>query len=155
MADGADAEEVAKYLALLKSGGTIPSEKVSQSVGEGSAKPRNKHPKTAGRWQTLNDFWDYSARHVDTTAQAVWMILFRETKPNGIACVSHSQIATMIGSSRRTVVRATQHLEKAKLVTVVHRGGLIGGTSSYRVHGTPEGCDTSVTGGVTKPARTA
>lgn len=150
-----DPAEVAKYREQMKGGKTLPSMEKAVAPVQRPIGKRKKNPKATSRFHTMNDFCDYSARLVDTTAQAVWMILFRETKPNGIACVSHSQIAERIGSSRRTVVRATQHLEDAKLVTVVHRGGLTGGTSSYRVHGTPEGCDTSVTGGVTKPARTA
>jgi hypothetical protein len=147
----------------LRSGGMLPGASVSVEELPKAKPVKGKSVATAGRFKTMNEFVDFSARLVDTTAQAVWLVLFRETKPNGVACVSHSQIAERIGSSRRTVVRATQHLEDAKLVTVVHRGGLTGGTSAYRVHGTPAGCDvcitptsaTSVTGGVTKPDNSA
>lgn len=142
----------------LRNGGTLPRMEEPSPATPVRTKAKGKSAATNGRFKTMNDFCDHSARLVDTTAQATWMILYRETRSNGIACVSHSQIAERIGSSRRTVVRAVQHLEDAKLITVVHRGGLTGGTSSYRVHGTPQGCDarvaptsaTSVTGGVTK-----
>lgn len=161
--------EAQRRFEQLQGGGMLPpSTPVVDEVVRPTAKAPNgkqgkKNPHSAGRFQTMNEFVDYSARLVDTTAQAVWLVLFRETKPNGIACVSHSQIAERIGSCRRTVVRATQHLEDAKLVTVVHRGGLTGGTSAYRVHATPIGCDarvtptsvTRVTGGVTNPVNPA
>ena len=136
MIAGVDEAEVAKYREMLRDGGTLPSLKVSKLASEPRPKPQKENRGAAGRFQTLNDFVDISARLVDTTAQAVWLVLFRETKPKGVACVSHSQIAMQIGTSRRTVVRAVQKLEKAKLVVVVRRGGLSGGTSVYRVNGT-------------------
>lgn len=147
--------EVAKYREMMKNGGTLPAMAPVALAPQGR---KSRKPDSIGRFKIMNEFVDFSARLLDTTAQAAWLVLFRETKPNGIACVSHSQIAERIGASRRTVVRAVQHLKDAKLVTVVHRGGLKGGTSSYRIHGAPQGCDASVTptsvtrvtGGVTK-----
>lgn len=167
MIDVALSPEAARLREQLRGGGMLPPS--APADPEPKAKSSTKKPSggksaaTSGRFQTMNEFVDYSARLVDTTAQAVWMVLFRETKPNGLACISHSQIAKRIGSCRRTVVRASQHLEDAKLITVVHRGGLTGVTSSYRVHGTPKGCDANVTptrdfrvtGGVTKPVISA
>lgn len=160
--------EAARLREQLRNGGMLPKSAAPEPVpprGEKSksGKPSVHKPESVGRFKTMNEFVDYSARLVDTTAQAVWMVLFRETKPNGLACISHSQIAERIGSCRRTVVRATQHLEDAKLITVVHRGGMTGGSSSYRIHGTPNGCDATVTprrdahvtGGVTKPVISA
>jgi len=160
---GVDPAEVAKFRAMMSGGKTLPSMESGSAPVQHPIAKRKKNPHAAGRFQVMNDFCDHSARMVDTTAQATWMILYREVRSNGVARVSHCQIAEMIGVSRRTVVRAVQHLEDAKLVTVVHRGGLTGGTSSYRVHGTPQGCDarvtppsaTRVTGGVTKPVNPA
>lgn len=153
----------------LRNGGMLPASapvETTESFDGKRAKSNQRairKPDSVARFKTMNEFVDYSARLVDTTAQAVWLVLFRETKPNGVARISHGQIAERIGSSRRTVVRAVQHLEDAKLVSVVQRGGLTGGSSSYRVHGTPDGCDASViptsatrvTGGVTKPVNHA
>jgi DNA-binding IclR family transcriptional regulator len=108
----------------------------------------------------MNEFVDYSARLVDTTAQAVWLVLFREVKPNGLAKVSFGQIAELTGVCRRTAIRAIKHLQEAKLVTIEKRGRLNEGPSTYRVHGTPTGDtqvtsagDTSVTKLVTNRAR--
>ena len=110
--------------------------------------PRQKQVDGAGakvnrqhrdRFGVLNAFADYGARLVDTTAQTCWWILYRETKPNGLACVSHARIAECVGVSRVTVTRALRRLEKAGLLTIVRRGGLRVGASTYRVHGTPKG----------------
>lgn len=98
--------------------------------------PPGKH---GSRFQTLNTFIDESAHQVDTTAQATWFVLFRETKPNGLATVSQGQIAKCIGVTRRTVVRAMAALTEEELVEIVRRGKLNGGPSTYRVHGAPQG----------------
>lgn len=102
-------------------------------VAKGSA----AHRQSRDRFGMLNAFADYGARLVDTTAQACWWILYRETKPDGLARVSHGRIAECIGRSRLTVVRAVRKLEKLKLITVVRRGGLRDGVSTYRVYGSP------------------
>ncbi len=86
----------------------------------------------------MNEFVDYSARSVDTTAQAVWMVLFRETKPNGLAKISFNQIAHLIGLKRRAAMRAIQTLEEATLLSVVKRGRLNEGPSTYRIYATPK-----------------
>ncbi len=90
------------------------------------------------RFAVLNAFGDDGARLVDTTAQACWWIVFRETKPDGLARVAHARIAECVGTSLPTVQRAMRRLEGAKLLTVVRRGGLREGPSTYRVHGTPK-----------------
>lgn len=86
----------------------------------------------------MNEFADFSAKRVSTTAQAAWWILFRETKPNGLASMSFSQIAEAIGKGRRMAIYAVKELEQAKLLTVVKRGSLNVGPSTYRIHGTPK-----------------
>ena len=109
----------------------------AHTSGKAASKP-HKRPETTGRFQTMNAFADLSARLVDTTAQACWWILFRETKSNGTATVSHEQIADRAGVARLTVTRALARLEDAKLLSVVKRGGWRNGPSTYRVHATPE-----------------
>lgn len=105
--------------------------------GKAAGKSKVRSARAIARFKTMNEFVDQSARLVDTTAQAVWLVLFREVRANGIGKVSFGQIAECIGVSRRTVIRAVQHLEEAKLVTVVQRGRMSGGPSTYRVHGSP------------------
>ncbi len=92
---------------------------------------------TRDRFLVLNAFADGGARSVDPTAQACWWIVYRETKPNGLARVSHGRIAACIGVSRHTAMRAMRRLELAGLLSVARRGGLHGGASTYRAHPTP------------------
>jgi hypothetical protein len=112
--------------------------------GKTGVKPKGKGG-TRERFAVLNAFADYGARLVDTTAQACWWIVYRETKPDGLARVSHGHIAECVGLSRWAVLRAVRCLEKAGLLTVVRRGGLSGGASTYRVHGTPKTCSARAT----------
>jgi hypothetical protein len=106
--------------------------------------------RTAGRFGVLNSFADRGARLVDTTAQAAWWILFRETQPDGLATVSHLRIAECIGMNRKTVTRALARLESAGLLIVVRQGGWQRGPSTYRVYGAPKrpktGSNPSTTG---------
>lgn len=101
--------------------------------------PKPKGSKVRGRFAVANAFADYGARRVDTTAQAVWWIIWRETKPDGLARVSFGRLAECVGATRRTAVRAVKRLENAGLLTVVRRGSLRQGASTYRAHGTPKG----------------
>jgi hypothetical protein len=106
-----------------------------------SRKPAQTDAKkaAAGRFGVLNRFADTGARLVDTTAQACWWILYRETKPDGLATISHQRIAECVGVDRKTVTRALGRLEAARLLTVVRHGGWRRGASTYRVHATPKG----------------
>ncbi len=75
---------------------------------------------------------------MDTTAQACWWILYRETKPDGLATVSHQRVAACIGLSRKTVTRAMGRLEAAGLLTIVRHGGWQRGPNTFRLHSTPK-----------------
>lgn len=137
--------DVDHYRKLLRNGGTIPPMELPATSGNGAVgggrttrKPRTRNAAAIGRFQTMNEFIDLSARTVAPTAQAVWFVLFRETKPNGLASISFNQIADLIGLKRRAAMRAVQELEDAKLLTVVKRGRLNAGPSTYRIHGTPK-----------------
>lgn len=101
-------------------------------------KAESKKGRSAGRFGVLNRFADQGARLVDTTAQACWWILYRETKPDGLATISHQRIAECVGVDRKTVTRALGRLERARLLTVVRHGGWRRGPSTYRVHPTPK-----------------
>ena len=104
-----------------------------------ATKPNGRRKRsTRDRFATLNAFADAGARLVDPTAQACWWIVYRDTKPTGLARVSHGHVANCIGVSRSTAIRAMRRLENAGLLTVVRRGGLVGGMSTYRVHPTPK-----------------
>lgn len=67
---------------------------------------------------------------------AVWLILFRDTKANGIARTGQTDLARRAGLKPRMVRYVLASLEAKGMVRVVHRGRLNAGPSSYRVHPT-------------------
>lgn len=89
------------------------------------------------RFAVLNGFVDVSMRTVTTTDAAVWFVLYRETKPNGVAKVSQKQIADAVGVNERTVRRAIERLQGVGLLVVIRRGGIGRGASCYRVRDVP------------------
>ena len=115
-----------------------PQVNKSDRGADGRAKGKPSRRKTADRFAVANAFADYGARQVDPTAQAVWWIIWRETKPDGLARISFGRLAECIGRSRRTALRAVGRLAKAGLLTVVRRGSLAEGPSTYRAHGVPK-----------------
>jgi hypothetical protein len=64
---------------------------------------------------------------------AVWLVLFRDTKPSGIARASVDDIARRGGIGRRTVLRSLRRLEELRMLRVVNQGGLNRGPSAYRI----------------------
>lgn len=103
--------------------------------------PRGAPPsKAADRFAALNKFIDTTMRHLRPNERSVWLILYRDTKPDGTASTSQVAIATRAGASDRTVRRALKKLEVLGLLSVDHQGGLNRGTSRYRVHPGSPGC---------------
>jgi hypothetical protein len=105
---------------------------------ESTGKPNRK---ASGRFAVLNAFVDHGARAVNTTAVAVWLVLYREVQPDGLATVSHAHIAERLNVTRQTVTRALKRLVTAGFISVVRPGGWQRGPSTYRVRGSnkPEG----------------
>jgi Mn-dependent DtxR family transcriptional regulator len=62
------------------------------------------------------------------------MLLYRDTKRNGLARTSQVDLARRAGTTPRTVERAVRSLACRGLLAVVNRGGLRKGPSIYRVH---------------------
>ncbi|MBN2559405.1 MAG: helix-turn-helix domain-containing protein [Phycisphaerae bacterium] len=89
--------------------------------------------RTAGRFEVLNAFVDVTLRELDATAAVVWLILYRDTKPNGLACTSQSDLARRAGLSISSIYRALRRLTRLGLLTLVRRGRVNSGASVYRV----------------------
>jgi hypothetical protein len=100
-------------------------------------KPGKAKGKSKGRFGVLNAFVDYSLADLDHPSRSVWLVLFRDTRPDGLARTAQGDIARRIGMSVSTVKRAIHRLETLGLVTVKNRGGLGGRLSVYRVHPLP------------------
>jgi hypothetical protein len=88
----------------------------------------------AGRFAVLNSFLDFTLRDLDRAAATVWLLLYRDTKADGLARTSQADLARRAGVKPRSVVRAVAKLRSFGLLTVVRQGGLRRGPSSYRVH---------------------
>jgi hypothetical protein len=101
------------------------------------SRPRPTQPKGSrqakGRFGCINAFIDATMAHLTPTERAVWLTLWRDTKPNGLARTSQASLAGRAGVTDRAVRKALRQLEGRGLVCVVHRGGLRRGPSSYRV----------------------
>jgi DNA-binding MarR family transcriptional regulator len=85
------------------------------------------------RFETLNAFVDAGMAALARSELAVWLCLFRDTKQNGEARASLSDLARRCGIDRQTAARAVSGLAKRKMLRVVNRGGLNRGPSAYVV----------------------
>lgn len=96
------------------------------------SKKKDNRLATGDRFQTLNNFVDFTLQSLTRADIVVWMILFRDTR-DGIANTSQAHIALRAGTSDRTVRTSIKRLESLGLLKVVYRGGLNRGSSRYRV----------------------
>ena len=90
-----------------------------------------------GRFQCINAFLDVTLATLERAEMAVWLVLWRDTKPNGLARTSQADLARRAGCNPRTVRRALAGLRAKGLLTVVRQGGLLRQMSVYRVHPMP------------------
>lgn len=123
-------------------------ETAAPSAGGPKGKPRRGKARGggAGRFRTINDFADFTLRELDRAEIAVWLLLWRDTRPDGLARTAQSDLARRAGINRRTAVRAVKSLRRRGLLTRVYRGGLNRGMSVYRVHPLPTTQVTRVAG---------
>lgn len=112
-----------------------PMETGNERTGgtSGKAKGLGNRRKAADRFATLNAFADYSLATLDRAEIAVWLLLWRDTKPDGLARTSQADLARRAGISERTARRAVESLRRSGLLTVAYRGGLRRGVSTYRI----------------------
>ncbi len=85
------------------------------------------------RFETINTFVDITMRGLSGRAALAWVVLWRDTKPNGIARTGVTDIARRMGCSTATAKRALAELRARNLIEVADRGRLGGGPSSYRL----------------------
>ena len=101
------------------------------------AKEEPNRRKTADRFGVVNAFLDFTAAGLSRAEALTWLVLWRDTKPDGTARTSQADLARRIGADRSTVKRAVAALVKAGLLAVVYRGSLRRGPSAYRVQPQP------------------
>jgi hypothetical protein len=109
-----------------------PPERKTQAATSGRSKAK-KAAAIRGRFHIINAFVDATMGKLTPTERAVWLILWRDTKPNGLAKTSQASIARRAGVSDRWVRKALRHLRQERLVSLVSQGSLRCGSSSYRV----------------------
>ena len=136
-------DDIEKLRALLDSGHPLPPMTTETGSAKRSLPPRRAPAKTAtsasraggsGRFLPLNYFADELACQVGTSAQAVYLQLFREAKiGSNLASMSQQQIAHAIGRSVRTVGRAIKELVETGAIEIVKRAGQVSGMAIYRV----------------------
>lgn len=90
-----------------------------------------------GRFNDINDFVDKTMRTLPDRAARAWFVLWRDTKPDGLARTSQSDLARRMGVSPDTAKRAIKDLKDAGLVIVVALGSIARGPSVYRLRPTP------------------
>lgn len=96
-----------------------------------------------GRFQVLNDFVDVSMRGVSDRAVRAWLVLYRDTKPNGAAASGLTDIARRAGYSHKTAQRAVNELIKRGLARRIVCGGKGKGPNVYRVVGGADSAPTN------------
>jgi DNA-binding MarR family transcriptional regulator len=77
---------------------------------------------TLERFQVLNDFVDHGLADLSRSEIAVYMILFRDTRPTGLARTSLTELSRRGGMSERQATRALGKLIKRGAVHVIRRG---------------------------------
>jgi len=107
-----------------------PTRPAGRKGGRTHARRRQRH---YGRFAVLNGFVDGVMGTLPRAAALVWVCLWRDTKPDGLARTAVTDLARRIGGDRRTVLRALRLLVDRGLLEVVRRGGLGRGLSTYRV----------------------
>lgn len=89
------------------------------------------------RFASINAFLDFSAGRLNRAAVLTWCLLWRDTKPDGIARTSQVDLARRAGTHVKTIRRAVRELERYGLLQVARRGSLHAGPSSYRLIALP------------------
>lgn len=85
------------------------------------------------RFEVLNTFVDGGMADLSRAELSVWLILFRDTKPDGTARASLDDLARRGGFDRRSASRAVGSLKNRRMLQIVKKGGLNQGPSTYRV----------------------
>lgn len=102
--------------------------KATRPSNRGSVRRRSKE-----RFAILNGFVDHGLANLKRSEIAVWLIVFRDSKPNGLARTSLSDLARRGGISRRQASRALQELIGRGVVHVIKKG-VVGKATVYSLY---------------------
>jgi hypothetical protein len=126
---------------LVDSGGQVVREVVPQPTAASGAVSCGNRPRgrstgnRAGgeRWANLNTFVDTALAKATEAEVRVWLVLYREVRPGGLARVGMTDIAHRAGMTRRAVVKGINGLKRHGLIEVAARGSINGTPNSYRL----------------------
>jgi Helix-turn-helix domain len=108
---------------------------LDRGSGNEVASPKKRDRRSSrGRFESINAFLDVTFATLGRAELAVWLLLWRDTKPDGLARTSQDDLARRAGCNPRTVRRALVALGEKGLLTIVRQGGLPRRVSVYRVH---------------------
>jgi hypothetical protein len=88
--------------------------------------------------QALREFLDLTLRDLGRTETACWLLLWRDTRPDGTARSTQKSLGERAGVSTLTAYRAIKRLRRLGLLSVVHQGIHGSGPSVYRCHPVPD-----------------
>jgi hypothetical protein len=117
----------------LVTGDVVEGALMSPAGRKGGKTHGRRSGRQYGRYIVLNGFVDGVMGTLPRAAALVWVTLWRDTKPDGLARTAVTDLARRIGGDRSTVIRAVRLLVERGLLDVVRRGGLGRGVSTYRV----------------------
>jgi hypothetical protein len=121
-------------------GGILPPDAVFRPEDHEPARPappaKPKRQSRSERFAALNAFTDFALARLTGAEAKVWLILFRDTKGDGLARTGQADIARRAGLKPRMVRYVLASLKAKGMVDVVRRGRLNAGPSAYRVRPT-------------------
>lgn len=123
---------------------TIASAQGSPAATAAERQPRSRrgYPgrdrRPQDRFRVLNAFVDEQMCSVSPNAAKAWFVLYRDTKPDGLARTGLSDMAARMGCSVSTAKRAVRELRKRNLVTPVRKGAPGRGPNVYSVNATAD-----------------
>jgi hypothetical protein len=109
---------------------------VSNHSNDRTSRRTNGHADRRGsleRFPILNGFVDLGMAGPSRSEIAVWLILFRDSKPNGLARTSLSDLARRGGMSERQATRALRALLGRGAIYVI-RKGVLGRATDYSLY---------------------
>jgi len=109
----------------------------SPQEGRRAARPK-KNKRALARFRQINTFCDETLATLERAELAVWLLLWRDTRPDGRARVGQADLARRAGCAIRTARRALARLEELGLVETVYQGGWPRRVSVYRVAAVPD-----------------
>ena len=95
--------------------------------------PTQSKNRAVNRLKMENDFLDKVGMKLKPTTRYVWLLLLRDTKPDGTAQTAITDLARRSDVSTRSIDTALKELKQAKAIEVIRRGSPESGPSIYRV----------------------